>query len=252
MRRVLLLALLFAALPASADGLSDLKAALVRGAVQAPFKAQLDSKTTRKLGEGKEADEEQGSASVTVDDSARGLNLVYGKEILARIEAEQRARVKDPNSKTPTLMALGELGLDDVMVMISSAQGMQRTLDKATFHSERADTYQGKPVRVLHFTIPMSTLSTRDLKYTKKFEASFDVWIAPDGTPLASRMRQVRSGRAFVVVTFDATFDEQRVYGLVGERLVTLRREVAGKASGAGEREDTRVVTTLAPQSRGD
>ena len=249
MKRFLMLALLAAALPAHSGGLSDLKAALVRGAVLAPCKAQLDTKTVRKLGEGKEADEEQGSASVMVDDGTRGMNLVYGKEILARIDAEQRARVKDPNSKTPTLLALGELGPDDILTMVSSAHAMQRTLDKATFRSERAETYQGKPARVLSFDIPMSTLSTRDLKYTKKFEAVFDVWIAPDGTPLASRMRQTRSGRAFVVVSFDATFEDQRVYGQVGERLVTLRREFTGKASGAGERDDSRVVTTLQPQS---
>lgn len=249
MRRFLILALLAAALPAHADGLADLRAALVRGAVQGPCKAQLDTSTVRKLGEGKDADEEQGSASVMVDDGTRGMNLAYSKEILARIDAEQRARVKDPNSKTPTLLALGELGPDDVVTMVSSASGMQRTLDKARFRSERAETYQGKPARALSFDIPMSTLSARDLKYTKKFEAVFDVWIAPDGTPLASRMRQTRSGRAFLVVSFDATFEDQRVYGLVGERLVTLRRELTGKASGAGERDDSRVITTLQPQS---
>ncbi|MES2325364.1 MAG: hypothetical protein V4633_24180 [Pseudomonadota bacterium] len=248
MRAILILALLAAALPARADGLADLKAALVRGAVHTPCKAQLDTRTARKTGEGKDAEEEQGSASVMVDDGVRGMSLVYGKDILARIELEQRAKVKDPNSKTPTLMALAELGPDDVLLLVSSAQAMQRTLDKAAFKGERADTYQGKPVRVLSFEIPMSTLGARDLKYTKKFEAMLDVWVAPDGTPLASRMRQSRSGRAFVVVTFDAAFDDQRVYGLVGERLVTLRRELAVKASGAGEREDTRIVTTLSPQ----
>ena len=245
---LVLMALCCVAMPARADGLADLKGALARSSAPAPLKARIESRLVRRHGEGKDAEDEQGEAALTVEDSARGVSMVFDRDILARIEAEKRARVRNPNSKTPTTSALAELAPGDVLNMVSPAQALLRTMDKAVYKGERGEAWQGKAARVLSFDIPISTLAARELKYTKQFESGLEVWIGADGTPLASRMRQKRSGRAFVVVSFEANLEESSIYGLTGERLVTLRREFRGKASGAGESDDTRTVTTLVPQ----
>jgi hypothetical protein len=249
MRRTLIVALaVLAASAARADGLADMKAALVRSSTAAPFKAQVETHTWRKLGEGADAEESSGAAAITVEDGARGLHVVHGKEVLARMEAELRAKAKNPDSKTPTLSALDELGPRDVLALTSAAASLSRLIERGQFKGERADTYQGKSVRALTFEMPMSSLSTREKKYAKKFSSVLDAWIGADGMPLASRLRQAMSGRAFVVVSFDSVQEEDSVYGVVAERLLAVRKETRGHASGAGEKDERKVVTTLQVQ----
>jgi hypothetical protein len=234
---------------AHADGLADLKSALTRLQDQAPLKATLDTKTWRRLGEGKDAEETHGQASVGIEDGARGMHLAYGKEILARMDAESLALARNPNARTPTLNAAREFSPTDLRPMISAASSLARVLEKAAWKGEQADTCQGKPARLLTFEVAIDTLSDRDRKYVKEFDGHLYVWIAEDGTPLASRMVQNESGRAFIVIRFEARQEEQHVYGVVGDRLVTVRKESYNRASGAGERDESRVVKTLQLQS---
>jgi hypothetical protein len=242
-------ALLLVAAGARADALADFKAALARSALQAPVRAAIESSTWRKLGEGAAAEEDSGQASVLADDGPRGLSLTHAKDMVLRMEHELRARARNPNSKTPTLAALEEVGPRDVLGLTSAAAALSRAIERGVFKGERADSYQGKPVRVLSFEMPISTLSDRERKYAKKFSSLLDVWIGADGTPLASRARASASGRAFIVIGFEFGSDEDSVYGLAGGRLLTLRKESRTRFSGPGERDERRVVTTLQVQS---
>jgi hypothetical protein len=235
---------------AHADGLADLKAALGRLPGQTPVKAQLEVKTWSRSGEGKEAQEHSGLASVAVEDGARGLQVLYAKDMLGRVEQEERAASKDPNkAKTPTLQALREMRSTELNPMLSAAASLARDIDEASFSGEKADSYNGKPARLLSFAYSVDKLSDKDRKYVKNFESVLEVWIAADGTPLASRRRDNVSGRAFVVVSFEAKSEEERVYQQVGDRLLTLRRESHSSSSGAGEKSESRVVKTLQLQS---
>ncbi|HEY0063245.1 MAG TPA: hypothetical protein VGC21_14095 [Telluria sp.] len=240
-----LLALWLGSAPAHADGLADLKAALVRGAALTPLKATAETRLWRKLGEGKDAEEVNGQAGIAIEDSARGLSGTHSREQLARVERELQAKAKNPNSKTPTLAALGEFGPGELAAMVSAAAPLQRILERAEYKGERPESWQGTPARLLSFEMPLSTLSERERKYAKKFLAVFEVWIGADGRPLASRMKQTVSGRAFVVVSFDSVLEEDKVYGVAGERLLTLRHEERSSASGMGERDERKVLTTL-------
>lgn len=253
MRRLLQLgagaALLCMAIGARADALSDLKAALARGAAQAPVRAAVETRTWRKLGEGADAEEVHGQASVLVEDGARGLSVTHAKEVMARMERELQARARDANSKTPTLAAMDEVGPRELLALTSTAATLGRALERGVYKGERADTWQGKPVRALSFEMPVSTLSDRERKYARKFSSLLDVWIGADGTPLASRARVNATGRAFIVIGFEFGNDEDSVYGLADGRLVTLRRESRSRFSGPGERDERKVVTTLQVQT---
>ncbi|WP_051319014.1 hypothetical protein [Chitinimonas koreensis] len=236
---------LFCSAPAQADGLADLKAALNRLQGQSPIKAVAEVKTWRKQGEGQDADERQGQASFAVEDGARGLQLLYGKDLLARAEAESRASGKDKKARTPTLYALRELDAVELRGMTSAATGLARAIEEAVFKGEVADSYGGKPARKLSFEIPIDMLGERERKYVKKFDTRLEVWIGADGTPLASRRHQDLSGRAFVVVGFEQRSDEERSYQVAGDRLLLVRKEERGSASGAGEREDFKLSKAL-------
>lgn len=249
MRLLMVMTALLACMTARADGLADLKAALARASASTPLRATLDTRTWRKLGEGQDADESSGRASVHAEDGPKGLETAYPRELTARVDAELRARAREPNSKTPTLGALEELQLRDLLVHASAAPVIQRMIERGQLKSERGASHQGKPARLLTFDIPISTLSSRDRKYAKEFKSSLELWIGADGMPLASRLQQTVGGRAFVVVSFASSYQEECQYALSGDRLLTLRRETRSSTAGAGEKEERKVVTTLQPQA---
>jgi hypothetical protein len=247
-RPLALAVLLTGAGAAHADGLADLRSALARLQAQTPLRATLDVKTTERHGEGAEATEKPGQASVALEDGARGLQVLYARDTLARVDAESRQLVRDPKAKTPTVWALAKLDTTDVLPMVSAAQALARSLDGAVFKSEKADTWSGKPARLLSFTLPITKLTEAQRKYVKEFDGTLAVWIGADGAPLASEAHATVKGRAFVVVSFEAIDDTSTTYGVLGDRLVTLRRENNSTSSGAGEHGEEHVVMTLQPQ----
>jgi hypothetical protein len=233
---------------ARADGLADLRAALAGLQAQTPVKATLDVKSLERHGEGKDVDEKIGQASVTLEDGARGLQVTYAKETLARMDVESRQKGRDPKAKTPTLWALGRLDSSDFDPMVSAVATISRWVDESTFVGERVDAWQGKPARVLSFTISMAKLPDQQRKYVKDFDGTLDIWIAADGAPLATASRMIVKGRAFVVVSFDMRDESDATYGVVGDRLLTLHRETHTTNRSGGEVSEVRVVRTLQPQ----
>ncbi|HTD03382.1 hypothetical protein [Undibacterium sp.] len=230
---------------AHADGLGDLKAALARQQGQTPIKGSLELKTWSRRGDGKDLDESNGLASITIEDNLRGMQVQYSRDVLARMETEERAREKDPKTKTPTLSALKELNTGELRGMTNAAYALSMALDKLNFKNERPEVWNGKSARVLSFDASLDRQSEKDKKYVKKFEGTAEIWIAADGTPLASRSHQNISGRAFVVISFEAVNHEEQVFSLVGDRLIVLRKEVYNSGSGAGEKGESRVTKTL-------
>ena len=206
-----LLAALAAAPAAHADGLADLKAALARLQAQTPLRATLDVKTTEKRGEGADAVEKQGQASIGLEDGARGLQVLYAKDTVARLDAESRLLARDPKAKTPTVWAIGKLDSGEVLPMASAAPALSRSLDESVFKAEKTDSFNGKPARLLTFSVPVSSVPEQQRKYVKQFDATLSIWIAADGTPLASATVTSVKGRAFVVVSFEA-LDEVRIH----------------------------------------
>ncbi|MFZ6752325.1 hypothetical protein ACO0KY_03030 [Undibacterium sp. Dicai25W] len=234
---------------AHADGITDLKAALAKLQGNASLKAVLEAKSWNRQGEGKDAEEMQSVVSVSVEDSARGMQVLYSKDLLSRLQAEEQAKQKDPKAKMALSKALKEFNSTELRPLLSAAAGLSSRLETAIFKSEKNDTFNNKPARLLSFDIPVEHLSEKDRKYIKKYESKLDIWIDSDGTPLASRSSEVASGRAFVVVSFDVKEDENLVYGLVGDRLVVLKKEWKNLSSGAGERNEIRVIKTLQVQT---
>lgn len=235
---------------AQADGLADLKAALARLPGQTPLKAIVEAKTWSRQGEGKELEEHNGQVSIMLDDSSRGLQLLYNKDLLTRLETEERAREKDPKAKTPTIAAIKEVNSSELRPMISAVGNLSRALEKAIFKTEKTDaSYNGKAARLLSFEIPVEKLSEKERKYVKKFDGNLEIWIAADGTPMGSRLHQAISGRAFVVISFDTKYEEELVYGVSGDRLIIIKKESKNSGSGAGEKGEMRVIKSLQVQS---
>jgi hypothetical protein len=231
--------------PARADGLADLKAALTRLQGSAPVKGQADLRTWHRSGEGADATELRAQAGAGLEDGPRGLQVLYARDLLARLDEERRAKAANPQAKTPTVDAMAALQVNELQPLMSAAATLQRSIERATFKGERAQPWNGKPARMLSFETGLDSLSERDRKYVKKFDAGFDVWIGTDGTPLATKLHETVSGRAFVVVTFEAVNEEEQVFALSADRLVTTRHEVHSVSSGMGEHDERRSTMTV-------
>ena len=244
-RLALVLLLCGAAGLARADGLADLRGALARLQAQSALKASVQVKDWRRTGDGKDAKETQGQASIGLEDGPRGLQPLYSHELLARLDAESRAAVKDKSAKKPLSQVMSQLGLDDLRVLASAAPALQRAIDDAQFKSESADMWAGKPARKLVFEGSVDSLSESDRKYVRDMKLQLTLWIGADGTPLASQRHFDLSGRAFVVVSFEQHSDEQRSYAVVGDRLVATSDDEKGSAKGAGEAQEYRTERSL-------
>ena len=230
---------------ARADGQADLRAALARLQGQTPLKANAQARDWRRTGEGKDAKETQGQVQIGLEDGPRGLQPLYSREMLARVDAESRAAIKDKSAPKPLSQALAQLGFNELRALSSAAAALQREIDDARFKGETAESWGGKPARKLEFEGSMDQLSESARKYVKELNIVLSVWIAADGTPLASLRHFDLRGRAFVVVSFEQHSDEQRAYAVVGDRLVATSDEEKGSAKGAGETQDYRIERGL-------
>jgi len=230
---------------ARADGQADLRAALARLPGQAPLKANAQARDWRRTGEGKDAKETQGQATIVLEDGPRGLQPLYSHELLAHADAESRAAVKDKSAPKPLSQGLAQLGFNELRALSSAAPALQREIDDAQFKGETAEAWGGKPARKLQFEGSLDRLPEGDRKYVRDFKLVLSVWIGADGTPLASLRHFDVSGRAFVVVTFEQHSDERRSYAVVGDRLVATNDEEKGSAKGAGETQEYRIERTL-------
>ena len=230
---------------ARADGQADLRAALARLQGQAPLKANAQARDWRRTGEGKDAKETQGQVRIGLEDGPRGLQALYGHELLERVDAEAGAAVKDKSAPKPLSQALAQLGFNELRALSSAAPALQREIDDARFKGETAEAWGGKPARKLEFEGSMDSLSESNRKYVREFKLVLSVWIAADGTPLASLRHFEVTGRAFVVVSFEQHSDEQRSYAVAGDRLVATSDEEKGSAKGAGETQAYRIERNL-------
>lgn len=236
------LALLLAAPRVYADGLADLRAALARPQGSAVIRGLFKAETTSRQGEAAEAEEDRGQAQVQFEEGPQGLRLLFSRDTLQRAEQEERNRQRDPKARTPTLGGLKALEVNELRGMLSPTAALLALLDEATPKGEVPDAWNGQPARRLSFELGLGRLRERDRKYIKKYEGTLDIWVGPEGWPLALRQQTQASGRAFLVVSFEMRSREEQVFVVVGERLVVVRRESQGSGAGAGEKGENRTV----------
>lgn len=212
---------------AYADGLSDLNSTLDRLAGTAPISATLHSSFVEHEGKGKEREKKEGKVSVSLSDGQDGLMITYSNDVLTLIEKEAHLRVEDEEAKTPTLSAVNGIRTTDLNNRLSASESMKRQLKRAEFVEETPAELNGKAVRKLTFSLPMEAMITskKVREYVSKFSGSYHIMIDDKGTPLQSRLTFKGKGRAYIVLSMEASGDNTLTYTVVEDRLVTLRSE---------------------------
>jgi hypothetical protein len=229
--------------PAPPDPIAQLVGALARLPATTPVRARVEHQVMFTQG-----DEEQappaGKATATASSGPEGLRITWSPALLARAEAEERARIANPEAPTPTRDAVSDLRTLAMARALDAVPEMLAALSEATLVEDRVETFEGAPTRVLLLQVKPA-IAARDRKYVRDIEATARIWLGPDGVPLAADRRVLLKGRIFLIITFEIEQREALRFRRSGDRLVVVRQESDFRSSGAGERRDRRAVTEV-------
>ena len=231
------------ATPAPPDPLAQLVGALARLPATSPVRARIEHRVMFTQGDEEKAPP-SGTATATASAGPEGLRITWSPALLARAEAEERARLLDPDTFTPTRDAVGDLRTLAVARAFDAVPEMLRWLHDAQVLEDKVEPFEGAPTRVLLLQVK-PPIAARDRKYVKDVEATARVWLGKDGVPLATERRVLLKGRIFLIITFEIEQKESLRFGRSGDRLVVVRHESDNRSSGAGERRDRRAVTEV-------
>jgi hypothetical protein len=242
--RALLPALLLAAAasPAGADGLSDLRATLVRLPGVAPVRAALElSVANRTKGESNRADE--GRTRVELAAGPQGLSITYPQPELERAGAEMRAQRANPERASPGRTALREVNVLEAAEYLSFAGPLLARLERATLVEERREPYQGRPASLLVLKLAPA-LRKEEMAHVKESIYTMKLWLGGDGVPLAAETSlQGKAGILFL--NFRNLSHESWEFARAGDRLVVKRHHQEVDASGLGQEFHRRTTAVL-------
>lgn len=232
------LALLLALPALRADGLADLKTALRGLPATQPVKATVDCQVWNRSGEGKKAKIIQGQAQARVEDGPSGLKLGWDKTSLDRVEAATKAKDKGPRQ------AMDALSAEKARDLLDAAKDLLGDLDDAVVQEDRADTWQGRPARLLTLKLDGKDMDEDDRKHLKSFSHTLKVWMGTDGAPLGLS-EQLDMKMSVLFISVEVHHKAARTFLTSGDRLITVHDESEDSGSGAGEHGEQKTVMDL-------
>lgn len=230
---VLLCCLVISSSRVMADGLSDFRNALKQLQATDPVALDVAYKLFGRSGERDELIEREGLINLMLEDGAQGLRASYSQDLIALLHEEEQAKIIDENVKNSALNAVGEFNFWEWRELLYPAAQMELMLGKYNFVSEKMDAYEGRPARLLTFSMPQEKIDKEFRKYVKKYKNHLKIWIDDKGVPLASQLNEKGSGRIFIVIGFTFKNAIRMEYQQHGQRLITVLRELQDESSGA-------------------
>lgn len=180
---------------------------------------------------------EQGWAKARIESGASGLRIVPGSESFS---------AAGPGKDAPR-----PLGEREAEVLFKASEFLLKTLADAKLQSENPGVWNGQSARYLRFTLPLDQegqgrVDPDTQKHLQEAWRVLDLWIAPDGTPIASCDTFRIRGRVFVM-SFEAGAKIQREYLRFGDRLLVVREDLEAHGSAMGKGSNSRTVLTATP-----
>ncbi|WLT32316.1 hypothetical protein [Geothrix sp. PMB-07] len=229
---------------AQADTLGELKGTLAKLNGQDPVKATIAYQFWSKQGDDKKPVITEGKATSQAEDGPQGLKLSWSRNLIQTAAQEARAKVQDPEKKTPTRRAIEGLKAVEVSEYLNGSDELLRTLEQAQLVEEKADTWQGKPARLLNLKLT-PRLGEQEKKYVKELEATAKLWVGSDGLPLAIQSSVHIKGRALLVISFEQNQKEEYHFARSGNRLIVVQHVNETSGSGGGEKGQSKTVVSL-------
>ncbi len=232
-----------AALPARADGLAEVRAALARLNGREPVHAAVEVQLFTETKEDGKPRPEQGKGTVQVEDGPEGLKVTYPTALLERGAQEARAHRADPERTTPTEAVLREINGTDLAEALSFAGPLATRIERAKLALERPEALAGKPAKLVVLNLELA-VAEAERKHIKDSRVTLKLWLAPDGVPLAAESTtEIKAG--FLFLTFTTENRERWDLARVGNRLVVTRRHQETSGAGLGQEFHRRVTEVL-------
>lgn len=222
-----------------ADGLADLRAALQKLPATQGVNASAQVNLWSRNGKGKAAKVTQGEAHLRLEDGAPGLRLIWDRTELSRIQTASDAKNEGPKR------AMGALDAAKASYLLDAAKGLLRALKNPDLQEDRTDAWQGRPARLLVFSLDdMKDMDESERKHLKSYTHTVSVWMGADGVPLAVKSQTDLKG-SFLLISFENHTQLTRTFTRVGDRLVATHEEILDSGAGAGESGESKTVTDL-------
>jgi hypothetical protein len=225
---------------AGADGPADLARRLEAFHTPGPVAAtlRLELRLERTLHH--QSANGQASVRLDVDEDDRGTRVRWEPDVLRAADAEERQHDAAPDRLLPVREALKELDPLRLEHLLDQA-GTVAGLTKTALAEESSDSYEGRAARRLVYRF-QPRLSWSDAYYLKHSEGRFTIWIAPDGTPIASESLASFEGKTSRMFgRFKGTTRVSTRYAAEDGRLRVAERDVdeADSREDGGEAEHT-------------
>jgi hypothetical protein len=239
----LFICVLSLALPLSANGLDDLRAALQKLPGGEPVKAALEHGFWRQTTDDKKPTVSQGKVTAHLEDGPQGLRITWGRPTLQQALKELAVQEREPDKATPTRTALRNIDPLEAAESLNHAEALLRDLAQAQVQEEKSEPWQGHPAKLLVLKLtPRIPESQR--KYLKELKVDAKVWIGGDGLPLAfSSSVAYRGSRMFI--SFEGGNTQELQFLRVGTRLVVTRATSEDHNAGFGASSQTKKTTTI-------
>jgi hypothetical protein len=216
--------------PAGADGAADLARRLQGLRAPGPISAAL--RLDLALEHTSHGQSAKGEASITldVDEDATGLRQRWDPALLRDADAEAHERDARSDRLTPIREAMKELDPSRVAHLLDQA-GTLAGLTRGTPPEESAGTWEGHEARRLVYRFD-PRMSWTEAYYARRREGKVTVWIAADGTPLASESVASFEGKTSRMFgRFKQTTTIRTRYAVEDDRLRVAERETDDLAS---------------------
>lgn len=229
--------------PLSGNGLDDLRAALQKLPGGDPVRATMEHSFWRQTTDDKKPTVTQGKVSALVDDGPQGLKVTWARPLLQQASRELAAQEKEPERTAPTRLALRNVDPLEAAEFLNHAEALLRDLAQAQVVEERAETWQGRPAKLLVLKLS-PRIPENQRKYLKELKVDAKVWVGADGLPLAfSSQVAFKGSRMFI--SFEGGNAQELHFARVGNRLLVTRTTSEDRSSGFGASQQTKKTTTL-------
>jgi hypothetical protein len=245
MKYAALLALLLSN-AAFANGLDDLRTALSALQGQGNVHGTFDARQFKQETDGKKP-AENATASALVEEDATGLQIRWDRSTLKRAADESNPPKGGKRSEALSTL-VGTASALRIGNLVNYAPAFLRALDGAQLKSERTETYQGKPARVLELALVERAPDDEHVSMKENTHTAL-VWLGADNVPLAASVTHKRKAKVMVFLSFEQQAKEDFVFSVAANRLVVLKRDEQGTAKGIGSDAQYRNTYSFTPKA---
>lgn len=223
--------LCFAAVPATADSISDLRSVLQRYPATMPFAVNASLEATGKSRDVAAA--RTGSAKFDVETRDGGLIMRIPPEVLRAAASEADRKKQDAESATPTRTAMVALTIFDVLEPLDAAAMLRSDLDGATLIDRTPASHRGQPATLLRLKVKPTIAGTRS-RFVNEPVIELRLWLDSSGLPVAGE-RDSNYSATIAFATAANIRTERWEFAVAGDRLFASQTDQEDRATAAGK-----------------